>query len=148
MPPQAKPGPRAEYGDPLRRLRRADGEEIRIAVNRLNGIPYVDIRHWQADGWGRFKPTDQHVTLRRHELPLAIAALHEATPQLGAVPVTRPLSAEDGKARRQLDAVRAALAEIKQAVRQSLEAGNSTAADEALDDLIIALIDPTGTRPC
>ena len=141
MPAPTMTGLRAEYGDALRRFPRGDGEEVRIAVNKVNGVAYVDIRHWQADGWGRFRPTDRHVTLRRNELPFAIEALRQASPIVGAVPVTRPPSPSEGRARRQLDMVRAALTSIKQAVREAIRTGDASMADESLDDLVITLMD-------
>ena len=126
----------------LRVFDRGEGYELRVQVVDLEGVSFVDVRMFF-----RGRPCDEHFTIRRGELPFFIAELMRGSPMIGAVTVCRPPDPADGRARRQLDAARAALTEIKAGVRRSLESGDPAAADEAVDDLIISLMDTPEDRP-
>ena len=133
MPP---PAPTKPVYTVLRDFPRGDDESWRVQVVAVDGSRFVDVRRFF-----RGRPCDEHFTIRRAELPFFIAELMRGSPMVGAVTVCRPPDPADGRARRQLEEVRSALTGLKAAVRRAIESGDPAAADEALDDLIITLMD-------
>lgn len=58
-------------------------EELRISTDEYNGHEYISIRVWYRGHDGHWRPTPKGCTIRRAEIPDALAALAEAAASLG-----------------------------------------------------------------
>lgn len=72
------PVPPTDDGRPLGVFPRGDGrDELRITLKTFEGRPYVALRAWERGSDGQSYPTKKGVTVRIHEIPDVIAALHQ-----------------------------------------------------------------------
>lgn len=66
-------------GTPIASIRKADGAEIRVTLQRYKGRSVVDVRVWyQPTASGEFVPTRKGVTLDADRLPEFADAVAEA----------------------------------------------------------------------
>lgn len=66
-------------GTPIASIRKADGAEIRVTLQRFKGRSVVDVRVWyQPTDGGEFIPTRKGITLDIEKLPALAMALQRA----------------------------------------------------------------------
>jgi hypothetical protein len=146
-PPQARPtAPAVRYGDPLAKFPRGNDEELRVVVNAIDGTRYIDLRIWFLDAWGRWKPTERHMTIRGHELLRLVEVLRVAAKAIGAVVLAKapaPTESEAALRARLAAELKSTIADLRPELEAAVARGDAAAVLAAFDDLAV-LIHTTG----